>query len=537
MSAFVTQALDYLQSATMYQALSVYNELIHDERVTDEQIAEIAKRDRFFLVSHVLHRPDVIHPWLYERCREVEANPDGRLDLWGRDHRKTTIITIGGSIQEILKNPEITIGIFSHTGKLARKCILQIKRELEENRYLQCLYPDIFYGNPTRQSQKWSEEGLIVKRKTNPAECTLEGWGLVDGQPIGKHWMLIIYDDVVVWESVQTSDQIEKTTNAWRLSLNLADTLRQRNWYIGTRYNIVDTYKEILDVKAAIPRIYPATDNGLPDGRPVFLTQEQLDAKKHQGMYNFACQMLQNPAAGSNAEFSMRMYHEFEVRPKTVSVAILCDYAGSRRLGSNRTAIAVVAQDANRNKYLVDGICQRLKLSERWKWLKYFQKKWVNMPGVQIVKVGYERYGAQSDIEHFQEMMLIEHYSFAIDELNTPREGEISKDNRIRRLQPDHENMRWFYPRQPQNSQDITKLQRDAIKRGESYLVALEIKHVNEEGKLYNLIEWFMGNEYLFFPTSKQKDFFDAMSRFYDIELAPPVIYNDADMYPMVEND
>ena len=34
----------------------------------------------------------------------------------------------------------------------------------------------------------------------------------MDGQPTGRHFSLIIYDDVVVQESVSTPEQIAKTT-------------------------------------------------------------------------------------------------------------------------------------------------------------------------------------------------------------------------------------------------------------------------------------------------------------------------------------
>ncbi len=548
---FVDEAVEFLHRATLKQALAVYREIVHDPHVTDDHIAELGKRDRFFLLTHILHRPDAIHPWLYERMREVEAAPDGYLDLWSRDHYKSTEITFAGGIQEILKDPEITIGIFSHSKGIAKKFTGQIKRELEQNTYLKNLYPGVLYQQPDSQSPKWSEDAFIVRRTSNPAEATVEAWGLVDGQPIGKHFALMIYDDVVVWESVQTADQIAKTTEAWELSLNLADTKRERVWYIGTRYDIADTYRAIMERKAAKPRVYAATDNGQVSGKPVFWTRDQFEAKvRKMGMRTAACQLLQNPAAGGNSEFRLSSFRQYEVRPKTLNVFILGDYAGSRRGGANRTAIPVIGMDSASNLYLLDGVCHRLKLSERWKWLKHYHQKWTQMPGVQSVRVGYERYGAQSDIEHFTQMMLIESYSFEVEELNTPREGEISKDNRIRRLQPSHDRGAFFYPYQPQlqiteetyvwlpdNAAQKTRNQLAAIQRGDEALVALQIKHTDETGRAYNLVKWFLDTEYLFFPTSKDKDLWDAMSRVHDMQPLPPMVYNDSDVYPQAQED
>ena len=57
--------------------------------------------------------------------------------------------------------------------------------------------------------------------------------------------------------------------------------------------------------------------------------------------------------------------------------------------------------DANGNKYLLDGFCHRMTLSQRWDHLKHLHKKWSAMPGVNFVRVGYERFGQQSDDEYF----------------------------------------------------------------------------------------------------------------------------------------
>ena len=64
----------------------------------------LARMDLYFLIRYGLRRDDVEHQWILDRCKEVQAAPDGHLDLWAREHYKSTIITFGLTIQDILRS-------------------------------------------------------------------------------------------------------------------------------------------------------------------------------------------------------------------------------------------------------------------------------------------------------------------------------------------------------------------------------------------------------------------------------------------------
>lgn len=526
-SEFIAKASEYLPKATLEESGLFYKNLL-EKNFDKELIRELCKIDRWFLLVVVLNRKDAVHQWLYERCREVEKNPDGHLDLWARGHYKSTIITYAGTIQEILRNPNITIGIFSHTRPIAKGFLKQIKREFEVNEFLRDLFPDICYLNPRQDSPQWGEDaGIIVKRKSNPKEATVEAWGLVDGQPISRHYDLRIYDDVVTRDSVNTPEQIAKTTESLDLSQNLSGGAN-REWYIGTRYHYADTYRELID-RGIETRIYPATNSGTPDGEPVLLTQEEWDKKKmSMGQYVLACQMLQNPIAGSDQVFDPEWIRRIEIRPRVLNIYILCDPAHSKKSSSDRTAIAIIGIDHAFNKYLLDGLCHRLNLAERWQVLSKFRNKWIRQPGVRTVKVGYERYGKDSDIEHFKEMMKIEQNYFPIEELSWPREGPGSKRDRVQRLQPDFENWRFFLA---PSSDSLTSNQKKAFEQGDGSLIVRPIKQKDENGRLYDVVQRMIDNEYNLFPAV-HVDMLDAMSRIYDIEASPPQTVFQDDLEP-----
>jgi len=504
-----------------------------EEKFGSEGRAWLGRNDRYYLLVRILKRLDVVHPWLYARCREVENDPDGYLDLWAREHYKSTIITYAGIIQEVLKDPEITIGVFSHNKPISKAFLKQIKNEFESNEDLLTLYPEIFYSNPEKDSPGWSlDAGIVVKRKTNPKEATIEAHGLVDGMPTSRHFKLLVYDDVVTESSVSTPDQISKTTTAWELSDNLGSR-GGRKWHIGTRYSYADTYEDIMTRGSVIPRLYPATDNGMIDGDPVLLTKDEWIKKvRDQGESTISCQMLQNPLAGKQKMFTVEDVQRYEVRPETMNVYLMVDPARSKKKGSASTAIAVIGIDYAFNKYLLDGMDHKMDLRERWVNSSMLYHKWRSAPGVQYCYFGYESFGAQADLDYFEEQMKNprEGGRFPIIELAWPREGEGSKIDRVQRLGPDFRGHKFFVPYDT-DPKNLTSTQRRFATTGQDYRIARPIRRKDENSQVYDLTKRFL-SMVQFFPFAGKVDLIDAVSRLFDMEPKAPMLTDEGYLEP-----
>ena len=250
----------------------------------EQKIRILCLHDLYYLLVKVCGRKDMLNHFAFARTREVEADPNGYLDLWAREHWKSTIITFGLTIQDILKNPDVTFGIFSHTRPIAKAFLRQIMRELESNRTLQAAFPDVLWGPHLKDAPKWSEDdGIIVRRKANPKEATVEAWGLVDGQPTSKHYATLLYDDIVVKDTVTSPEMIQKTMESLEASYNLGITGSGVRRMAGTRWHFNDPYRTVIERGTFKKREHPGRIGGTEDGESVWWSDE-IHAQKRRDM-------------------------------------------------------------------------------------------------------------------------------------------------------------------------------------------------------------------------------------------------------------
>jgi phage terminase large subunit-like protein len=474
------------------QALAFYQRVLETNDVT--QVRLLCLRDRFFLLTMVLGVSVANHPWVFERCREVEADPDEHLDLWSRGHFKSTIITYAGIIQEILRNPEIKICIFSYKADSAKLFVRQVLNAFSNNQTLLRCFPDILYpeANKGKGDIQWSQEGIVVKRISGSKDPTLCGSGLVEGMRTGGHFDLLVYDDVVVPESVNTSETIKKTNDAVSMSQNLGTMPRTRHWYIGTRYAVHDTYDFILQWGTIKERRHTCVDE---NGNPVLLPMDEyIKKKKEMTPKDWASQMMQEPTAEGELSFREEDWQTYDNRGgkkldwSKMNRVMFCDQANSKNVNSDYTVIQVWGLNHDRNYYYLGGIRRRLNLKERGEWFMKLHRKF--RPHVAYV----EQVALASDREYIMELQERQNYRFVLK----PIIQRIAKMRRIQRLIP-------------------------AMREGRIYWMAEDIQEY-EDGTVHDvMIE--AKKELLDHPHGLHDDFIDCAANLFheDIHLEFPV--------------
>lgn len=389
-------------------------------------------------------KPWLDHPWVYARCREIQASPDGHLDLWPRFHLKTALITQSLTLWDLIDDPELKIGLFTYKLDTVGEGFMSLlKRELEVNEKLHDHFPYVFFRDPQRESPEWTATSLVVRREGNPKEPSIMAIGIIGNLPTSFHFDIHVYDDMVIEKAVSTPEMIASTTQAFRNCGGLGE-----DWTVtrgvGTHWRANDSWQQLYEAGVFVLRYH---DLYLEDGEtPVMRSQAWVDDwHRRMGSYNYWAQMRNKPQAGSGQTFHVHWLEYYDSKPDdlvpTLNVYLLLDSARMKKKANDYSCAAVVGVGAGipaPHFFVLDMVRDRIGLVETTDLLFELVERW------RPLCTFCEHFGVQRDIEHYRYVMQERGFRFRIRDMKE----QIPKEERIRRLQPVAEAGRLHLPRE-----------------------------------------------------------------------------------------
>lgn len=430
-----------------------------------------------------------------EMCDFVDSNPTRqKLLLVPRGHLKSSLVTIGKTLQWINENPSVRILIANATYSMAIAFLSVIQRHLKNNVMMKQIFGDL-----AKDPEKWSEN-MITLNQANATgggekEATVFCYGM-GGNLVSQHYDKIILDDVVTEDTVNTKEQIEKTIQFYRM----CQPLLEKNGeliIIGTRWREDDLYGWIMDKENGVSSDFDffhrkAINNDLWDeSKREFVKGDVLwsekynlkdlsEIKRKMGPYQFSSQYLNDPVPPSDADFKrdwFRYYETADIRGLEMNRYLLIDPAISLEKGADYSAFMTVGIDKWSNLYILDIVRDRLSVNDLINTIFFQYEKW-HFTAVGIEDVAFQRalrYALQKAMEERKRFL-------NIIELKPHARNKVE---RIKALQPLYANGKVLHNR------DI----------------------------IYNI---YLEDELLRFPRGKNDDMIDALAYALDV-IHPPV--------------
>jgi hypothetical protein len=207
-----------------------------------KELQEKCKTDLRFLCVHILGMEDWEDGLHDELAKELDSKSNHKLFLIPRGHLKSSIITVGWTIQQVLRNPNIRILITNAVWDLARNFLREIQGLLQDKSLLAAIF-----GSFDGTGSRFTEDYIIVSQRTKGIikEPTISTGG-VEKALTGMHFDIIIHDDLVEQNNINTPEQVRKIIQFRQNCLDLLDP-GGIEVIVGTRWAMGDLYGFIIE--------------------------------------------------------------------------------------------------------------------------------------------------------------------------------------------------------------------------------------------------------------------------------------------------
>ena len=373
----------------------------------------------------------VLHGWL---SGIMERNDD-TLILIPRGHMKSAWTKVK-IIQLILQNPNIRIGLFSRTSSLVESQLGEIK-QLFCTPMLMRLFPDRI-PEPGKRFANWKRSvanELTVYRSGEwgriPQENQVEAWG-VGATIVGRHYDVIIMDDIINEQSCSTPEQIKKVRDWYSYIQSIKDP-EGFELMIGTRYHFSDIYGTVIKEGWYRDRVF--IRRAVEDGKPIyrFFTLSMLaKIKQRQGAYEYSCQYDNNPVPRDDQIFPPPQPTYSELPPGAYAYYMTVDPAATAERYSDDTGVIIGAVNSEGFLYVIEAKKIHLKpdkmVDELIRLIVQYRPKTV---GIEL--------GLQAGIQYLLDIKKREYEEitgkplrFKLEQIDAPR--SMSKEDKINRI-------------------------------------------------------------------------------------------------------
>ena len=294
-----------------------------------------------------------------------------------------TVGDVDYCITRILREPNIRIMIGSKTQTQAEAFLKEIRTHFEQNEDLTRIFGDWKAG----KGNVWNDREFTVNRRTIiKKEATVTALG-ASGAVISKHFDIIVGDDLVGLENARTERQ-RKNLNEWFYS-SLLPTLEPDGeiHILGTRYNPLDLYEDLIKSGNYTVNIQRAIQ--LLEGKEVSLWADKFSIERLKELRAESGKIIFNMQYQNDTELAkgrifkaqyFRYYEEYKldydfqtakIRIKDaegldkwikVRVYMGADLAISENENSNNDffVLMVIGVDEAKNVYILDYVKERL---------------------------------------------------------------------------------------------------------------------------------------------------------------------------------
>lgn len=206
------------------------------------QIKDKCEGDLRFLCKYILGMADWYDPLHNDLERILKLPNPQKLILMPRGHLKSSVVTVGWVIQQILKNPNIRILLTNAVWQRTREFLGQIQGLLTDKSILSTIY-----GSFDGPGSKFTQDEITIAQRTigTVKEPTITTAG-VETALTGGHYDIIMHDDLVEENNIGTKEQIQKIIRFYQNSLDLLDP-GGKLIVIGTRWAMGDLYGHIIE--------------------------------------------------------------------------------------------------------------------------------------------------------------------------------------------------------------------------------------------------------------------------------------------------